>query len=49
MKKEGLQVLVSESDGELTATLVGEVDHHTAAPIRAEIDKWRKLPQDMSC
>ena len=39
MKKEGLEVLISESDGELTASLVGEVDHHTAAPVRTEIDK----------
>lgn len=38
MIKEGLCAII-EADGEvLTATLQGEIDHHSAAAVRGEID-----------
>ncbi len=38
MNKEGLQVTFEAEGEELVATLTGEVDHHTAAPVRERID-----------
>lgn len=38
MKKEGLEVIITAEGEELLAALAGEVDHHTAAPVRERID-----------
>lgn len=38
MKKEGLQVILVSEGEELTATLTGEIDHHTAKEARTAID-----------
>ena len=38
MIKEGLCAIIEASGEELTATLHGEIDHHSAASVRGEID-----------
>lgn len=38
MNQEGLEVIIKADGEELTATLTGEVDHHSAAPVRERID-----------
>ena len=49
MIKEGLCAMI-ESDGDvLTATLHGEIDHHSAASVRGEIDTalFKHRPQKL--
>ena len=38
MIKEGLCAMIRAEEEVLTATLHGEIDHHTAAKVRGEID-----------
>lgn len=38
MIKEGLSAIIEAEADVLTATLHGEIDHHTAAKVRGEID-----------
>lgn len=38
MIKEGLCAIIEADGAVLTATLQGEIDHHTAATVRGEID-----------
>lgn len=39
MRTEEKQVRASYADGCLTVTVAGEVDHHSARPLREEIDR----------
>lgn len=44
-----MPVRITTTDESLTAYLSGEIDHHTAKPIREEIDEaaWRSHPLEM--
>lgn len=49
MLHEKEPIRVSYSDGALTVTLVGEIDHHTAKPMREAIDRqlYRYHPSEL--